>query len=210
MFNIIEDCSPYYVKFSHPCLSEVVDYINNINYQITEDWKSNIGILGRFQFSTEHSISILEKLPMKNILPKFDLDRVSVWRTPAGGFRNAHKDGLQNGCAINIPVSILDDLCRTSWYTDDELQDCTIENKAMNFKGKRGGYREAIGFSFDKHKPIASTVMSKNVMMLFNSNIWHSVDNRHSSNDRSIITLRFEDSENLTYDQIFNTLFAKI
>lgn len=208
MYNVIEDCSPYYVKFYHESLPKIVNYIKNKKYVINEDWKTSIAVLGRYQFDINASQEILSMLPMYGTVPRFDANCVAVWRTPAGGFRNAHKDGLQNGCAINLPIDIADNCCITSWYNDDQLSSCVEESKSIYFHGREGGFREAKGFSFDKHRPNISTVMGSNEFILFNSNIWHSIDNRQSPFDRSMITFRFEDSENLTYIDIYRQLFG--
>lgn len=209
MITIIEDCFPYYVKFKHPSLISIQQYLGNNFYNITESWNVSNAVLDRHEFTQEDSKKILSFLTLDKDLPSYDDSRLSIWQTPPNGYRYAHKDGMKNGVSINIPVSISDELCYSSWYTDESLQNCSSKIIHINFQGKQGGFRESIGFNFETYQPVKKMSMKEDEFVLFNSNIWHSVDNRLSNNSRSIISVRFTNSENITFHDIYMILFKE-
>ena len=175
-YTIIEDCSPYYIRFTHDGLADVIAYCND-----------NIPLVGgtfaHYKFPLEQGKYLLSKIPMFKQM-QFKEDRVSLFITAPGRYYRAHKDGLEDRFSINYTVKILDDTCVTNWYSDEDLKDYPIDNLATNSS------RECSGFDKTKHTPIKTMVAKPGECILFNTEIFHDFDNSKSTNYRAVLTLR--------------------
>ena len=197
-FTIIEDCSPYYIRFTHPGIEDVIEYCKQCSPDTSDLQRFRHHILPPDQVS-----EVVTKTPMSKLMPLYTT-RVSLFLTSPGMYYQAHKDGTNHRFSINYTVSILDDKCVTSWYSDDDLKDYEIDTL-----GNRS--RECRGFDKTKHTPLKSMTAKPGECILFNTDIFHDWDNTQSSNVRIVLTLRikqpltgttyFEDAKKLIFDQ---------
>lgn len=194
--TVIEDCSPYYIRFTHDGIEDVIE-------------KCLTHIEGKFffikfthhRYEDDQAKDILSSIPFNKDL-NLNQDRVALFVTQPGYYYRAHKDGLCHHYSINYTVKILDDKCITSWYSDEDLKKYAIDNLPNRTS------RECIGFDKTKHTPLKSMTAVQGEAILFNTEIFHDFDNSKSSNIRMVMTLRDADPGNVYFDDIKNKLFG--
>ena len=194
-YKIIEDCSPYYIRFTHENIDAIIAQCKDIA-------SSSVYEKGFTHQRLDIPVAegILKLMPMSKQLNFLKL-RVSLFVTQPGHYYRAHKDGLSIRIGINYTVNVLDDKCIINWYADDDLKDYPIDNKLYSS-------REASGFDRHKHTPIKSTKFVEGECILFNTDIFHDVDNTASINQRVLLTLRLAHTENLFFDDVKRILFS--
>jgi hypothetical protein len=180
-FSIIEDCSPYYVRFTHTGIDAVIN--------ITNDAVAGNAFYRGFthhRLDRETIVKIKQNCPLYNF---FDLSeqRVSIFVSKPGLYYRAHKDGLNHKFSINYTVKILDDQCVTSWYADEDLAKYKIDTLATN------NSRECIDFKKRDHAALKTMTAVPGECILFNTDIFHDWDNSSSKNERMVLTLRLKD-----------------
>jgi hypothetical protein len=178
-YKIIEDCSPYYIRFTHDGINDVIDYCNECTPKNLE----SLNNFSHYALPEQQALHMLSLVPMSQQIPLMK-NRVSLFISKPGFFYRAHKDGLDNRFSINYISRVLDDKCVTSWYSDDDLKDYPIDNLENNTS------RECYGFIKENHKPLKTMVAKQNECVLFNTDIFHDWDNRSSQNERIVLTLR--------------------
>lgn len=198
MYKIIEDCSPYYIRFTHPGIENVISICKKQAAQ-TEYTKG----FTHQQLPLPIGMHILSFIPMSKQL-HFLKPRVSLFATQPGHYYRAHKDGLNFHIGINYTVNVLDNNCIVNWYSDEDLKDYPIDNLAS----KRS--READGFDRKKHTPLKSTVFVEGECILFNTEIFHDVDNTASEYQRVILTLRLAYPEDVFFEDVKKILFQNL
>ncbi len=203
-YTIIEDASPYYIRFTFPGLEELISYIKSIRPEV------EYGAMNYFHriFSQADAQKIITKLPMGHEFEWVD-KRFTIFSTPPGRCCAIHKDGNAfqgagkfDAVGLNLPLTILDDHCVTSWYADELFKD-------KNNSGWPYCYSKVL---FDPngydHIPKLKQMTAKpNEMILFNSSIYHSWENNKSKNLREILTLRFRKGDSLTFEEVRKVLF---
>jgi hypothetical protein len=194
-YKIIEDCSPYYIRFTHENIDAIIAQCKDIaSSSVYENGFTHQ------RLDIPVAEGILKLMPMSKQLNFLKL-RVSLFVTQPGHYYRAHKDGLSMRIGINYTVNVLDDKCIINWYADDDLKDYPIDNKLYSS-------REASGFDRHKHTPIKSTKFVEGECILFNTDIFHDVDNTASINQRVLLTLRLAHTENLFFDDVKRILFS--
>lgn len=186
-YNIIEDCSPYYIRFTHDGLQEIIDYCNSNLPRFNLDSRTFI----HYKFPKEQSEHLLSLIPMADQMP-LRKHRVSLFITKPGRYYQAHKDGLFDRFSINYTVQINDDKCITSWYSDNECENYEIVAPLQNKS------RECNGFLKENHTPEKSMIAKQNECILFNTEIFHDFDNRESKSTRIVLTLRIMEEESVS------------
>lgn len=202
IYTIIEDASPYYIRFTHEGIDNIIKQAESFclsDYNIDASY----GFL-HHRLPNESAKSILSHVPMTAQLPEFNDDRVSLFVSTPGMYYRAHKDGLDHRFSINYTVRILDDKCVTSWYSDHDLRHYAIDNLKTNIS------RECVGFKKENHIPLKSMVARPGECILFNTEIFHDWDNRQSTNYRIVLTLRLKQPycSSLYFEDIRQTLFG--
>lgn len=178
MFTIIEDCSPYYIRFTHDNLDEVI--------------KRSLAAVDGIEFTkkfTHQKLKHDQIEKIKEVCPLFDLFdlnpiRVSMFVSKPGLYYRAHKDGMDHKFSLNYTAKVLDDKCITNWYSDKDLDQYPIDNLPTRSS------RECMGFVKENHTPTQSMVAKPNECVLFNTELFHDWDNRNSTNERMVLTLR--------------------
>ena len=197
MYKIIEDCSPYYIRFTH-------ENIDAIIAQCKDVVSSSVYEKGFTHQRLDIPVAedILKLMPMSKQLNFLKL-RVSLFVTQPGHYYRAHKDGTSMRIGINYTVNVLDDKCITNWYADKDLEEYPID-----YLQNRSASREVLGFDRHKHTPLKSTTFVEGECILFNTDTFHDVDNTESSNQRVILTLRLAHTENLFFNDVKQILFS--
>jgi hypothetical protein len=185
MYTIIEDCSPYFMRLTHPGIEQVISKcLTHLgDKQFTNGFT-------HYRYPLDQSLDILDSVPANNVLD-LNKERVALFVTQPGYYYRAHKDGLANRYSLNYVVQALDSECATSWYNEEELQQYLVVDHGMNGDiGKRSFSRECFDFDKSKHTPIKSMVARQGECVLVNTEIFHDFDNSTSSNTRMVLTLR--------------------
>lgn len=194
-FKIIEDCSPYYIRFTHEGIEDIINFACS---RVPET--SSFPSFKHLRFSAEDCETFHSMLPFKGILD-FIIPRTSLFISKPGLYYRAHKDGVNHRFSINYCVKILDDKCVTSWYSDEDLREYSIDNL------KTKSSRECIGFDKNKHTPIKSMVAKQGECVLFNTEIFHDWDNTFSQNERVVLTLRVQNPGQIYFNDAKAALF---
>ncbi len=209
--TIIEDCSPYYIRFTHPGIDKIVSKCLEISNKKIYNEGFNHSALDSVDANT-----ILDLVPASAMI-ELNKTRVSLFVTNPGFYYRAHKDGLDHRFSINYTVKILDDKCVTSWYSDEDLKKYPIDylkfKEAYRIKNpylyENGISREAKGFKKENHKPLKSMTALPNEGILFNTDIFHDFDNSRSTNQRIVLTLRAETPADIYFEDAKKLLFSK-
>jgi hypothetical protein len=197
IYNIIEDCSPYYIRFSHENISNIIDI--SLEESLKETFTKNFT---HHKFSLDVSEKILNLCPITKKIP-LKKTRVSLFVTKPGYYYRAHKDGVDNKISFNYTIKILDNKCVTSWYDDEQLKNYEIVG--LDWKNKS---REVSGFVKENHIPKKTMVALQGECILFNTDIYHDFDNRCSKNERIVLTLRPTFSESISFEDAKRILFG--
>lgn len=204
MYTIIEDCSPYYIRFTHPGIENIIgkckEFTNNVDFI---KWPSFDNGFTHYVHSQNESDALLSLVPMSSQLV-FMQDRVSSFVTQPGKYYRAHKDGIVNRVSINYTVKILDDKCVTSWYSDEDLKQYRIEGTNW----KLGRSRECVGFDKSQFTPLKSMTAIEGECILFNTDIFHDFDNSQATHERIVLTLRLVNPGIEYFDVVKKKLFG--
>jgi len=198
MYTIIEDCSPYYIRFTHEGLDQIINLCKQelAQVQLVDSFTIHT-------FDLEMSQQILSLIPMNQNYPLKET-RVSMFITSPGRYYRAHKDGIDCRISFNYNIQILDDKCKTSWYSDEDLSHYPIDG----LQWETSKSRECLGFNRKKHTPIKSMIAQPNECVLFNTDIFHDFDNSKSKKVRALLTLRIENQGDCYFDDVKKTLFG--
>ena len=201
-YTIIEDCSPYYIRFTHDGIDKIVD--------ICKQELTNISIENLFthhKCGSEVANKILDLVPMSTQFSLMDA-RVSIFVTQPGYYYRPHKDGADHRISLNYAIQILDNDCVTSWYSDEDLSEYPVVGLINNTPGWKNPSREVEGFNKFEHTPIKSMTAQPNECILFNTDIFHDFDNSNSQNVRAVLTLRIRNPGIHYFDDVKKTLFG--
>jgi hypothetical protein len=204
-YTILEDCSPYYIRFTYTGIESVIDQCSRkyYNYDTLLDLNATTSINKNF---VHHKVSpfaaqnILKAVPMSDVLDICET-RVSLFISRGGCMYRPHKDGLDVRCGINYNVHIKDDLCVTGWYNDEQMSDYSIDTLG-------GRSREINEFDASRHSPDKTMTAVEGECVLFNTDIYHGWDNGRSENTRVLLTLRFNHPRNLYFENVRKILFG--
>ena len=194
---IIEDRSPFYIKFHHAGADEIINEC--LKFSSAFD---NRKTFTHFRLPASTSETILKNMPWHKDL-NINKNRISLFITPPGYYYTAHKDAMEMQAGINYAVMIKDTLCKTSWYNDSTFKHYGIET--------RGGIsRDVVDFKKENHIPDETMIFQQGEVVLFNTDMFHDVDNLISSNTRVILTLRSKDPQNWSFEKYKKILFSEI
>jgi len=197
MYTIIEDCSPYYIRFTFDGLKNIINYTTNQ----TPVSVVNYVMYSHDTLSLPAAETIISMLPMSNKIT-FNINRVAVFTTPPNGGCGVHKDGSHDRTSFNIPIEILDNNCITSWYSDEMFEGFPILEKSNYSRNVYRDYK-----TMNKFKSVKTMTAQPNEMTLFNTEIYHSWSNYNSSNTRKILTLRSVNAKELYFNDAKKILF---
>jgi hypothetical protein len=201
-YQIIEDCSPYYIRFTYDGIEKFNEYALNIFN--TYDW-----IEPKTKRTPKFSHKRLDPVTGQKVLDNtiltedisINVDLVRYFESLPGLYYHAHKDGQNHRFSINHTIKILDDKCVTNWYSDEDLKIYPVDTDIAQYS------RELIGFKKENHTPIKSMIAKPNECILFNTDIYHDWDNSTSSNQRVVLTLRTTTPSDMYFDDAKRFLF---
>lgn len=175
---IIEDKSPFYIRYSHDNIDEIVTLCKSI--EITSPHGSN-------PLFTHHRISADIATNIISFVPKFkelemNSNRVSLFVSKPGLRYVPHRDGTHK-IGINYTIDIRDDKCKTNFYLSEDMDEYEIDTIG-------GLTYNIVGFEPGTKTPIHTMTAVRNEAILFNTEIFHDWDNSTSDNERHILTLR--------------------
>jgi len=182
----LDNCSPYYVSFSHESLDDIVRLATSLE---TREWHRN-RIFSKEVLPPHITEQILNYVPYARELG-LTTTRAAIFISQPGFYYRAHKDGLRCGFGINYPLVVKDALCKTNWYSDDVADSYPLDLCD-------GRSRELSGFDKSLHTPVYTATLQPNTGVLFNTDIYHDWDNSASGNVRVIMSLR--SSLDISYD----------
>lgn len=180
MYKILEDNSPYFIKF----------YLNGIDNVVSECQHilNNIPRTGNFQhhkLDIETGIKVIKMLPFSMHFP-INLYRLSLFITPPKYQHYAHIDGDDNTISLNLGIKIQNNLCKTNWYDKDVIYKNykTISNLPYDF------LRTESVIDNKKNLAASTATLGQNEFILHNSTIFHDWDNSQSDQERIVLTVR--------------------
>lgn len=195
-YEILEDSSPYFIRFTHPGIKELCEYCHKHVPDL-----SNIEVFQHYIFPYEQSQEILKLVPASKKIP-FQADRVSLFITAPGYHYTAHKDGANHRFSLNYTIRVLDRKCVTSWYDEEDLKDYKIDDLYNNWS------REIEGFDKSKHTPLKTMIARPYEGVLVNTEMWHDWDNSASNNYRIVLTLRHKEPANNYFHDVRKIMFG--
>ena len=197
MFTVIEDCSPFYVRFTFAGIESFISEIKSLPDKCFNKTPHE-GYIHSDIIETEVE-TILKKLPLsKNF--EFIKHRVAVFDTVPHGGCGIHKDGYKRKVSFNIPIEISDNKCVTKWYDDSLFQDMEVKG----FPYTRNVFSNFT--EMQKFPHIKEMIAKIGEAIIFNTDIYHSFDNTESSNWRRVLTLRLVDDD-ISFQQASEMLF---
>jgi hypothetical protein len=214
-YTIIEDASPYYVRFTFDGLTELIDYCNQQDKSMTiiaeQDFTHK-------RYPEEISSAIIDKLPMIDML-EFNRKRVDIFHSKPGQHSSVHKDGINCKISFNLSLQILDDKCVTSWMSDEVMAEYEVRGQPYvryAYMGQEAfadyAYNTAVRAKnieiVNNLAKLKTLVQQPNEMVLINTDIFHAWDNSKSENVRKILTLRLKNHD-LDFMAIKNIVFPQ-
>lgn len=184
---IIEDSSPYYVKYTHENIDAIVSICRtelekapSLFRKLLEE--KTIGF-SNYTLSNKIGRQILSLIPFSNKI-QFKENRVSLFISGPGYKHYVHIDGALT--SINYGIDISDNLCVTNWYDSNDI--------VSNFNITSDSYNRAIvskeEFEKNQQLPKYKFTHKQDEAILFNTSIHHNFDNSRSNSNRIILTLR--------------------
>jgi hypothetical protein len=203
-FEIIEDCSPYFIRYTHTGSDEVIEMCKEQKRLIIDVLPSKNKFI-HSRLPVPIGIQILDKVYKAKELSIAD-QRVSLFVTQPNHYYRPHRDGLAVPMGINYHVNIADDKCVTSWYDFSQFAGRPIDNLPTKSSREIADYNRLA--EKDIIRPVKSMIAKQGEVVLFNTDMWHDVDNTNSSNERTILTLRSTQFEKINFFQARKVLFG--
>jgi hypothetical protein len=207
IYTVIEDCSPFYIRFTWDGLTDLINLAKL--YPLPKQ-----SVFGYSYIRTNESFrkAVFERLPIGSQLA-LNKNRVAFLVSDPGFYYGPHKDGMDHRVSLNIGIKILDDNCITSWYREDELQSYEITSTEFPSLGPDypklpGSSREILNWDETKHQPVKTMIAKPNEAVLFNTDIYHSWDNRTSENQRVVLAFRHSNPGIFYFEDVRKILFG--
>lgn len=202
-FEIIEDCSPYFIRYRHTGCDKVIELAKEYKQKFIDTMSYQKKFL-HSKMPVEMGTALLEHVYKAKEL-ELTNTRVSLFVTQPDVYYRPHRDGLSLAAGINYNINMKDDLCVTSWYNNEDFTGRPIDNL--------GGVSREIGdynrqLEKDLIKPAKSMIAKTGDVVLFNTDIYHDVDNSQSPNERTLLTLRSNLFEKLDFFRAREILFG--
>jgi len=197
--KLIENRSPYFIKFEIPNLEDIKKRVMQSLAIKTATMKKDDGNLSKtyshVNLDPIDGQKIIDMFPLSKLY-NFDANRVALFITPAYGGGGVHKDGpvLEKGntgphnISFNIPIKISDDKCVTKWYDDQTFE----KEKIQHSRYSRNVFLDFT--NTDKFEAKVQTIMDANNILFMTTEQWHSFYN-NSRHTRIVLTLRLAKQE---------------
>jgi len=176
MIEIIEDASPYFIKFKHSGYDNIL--AECLKFKSAFDKKG----FTHYKLPVTSAEKILPWVPKYSELD-LNLERFSLFISPPGFYYSAHRDGQTINAGLNFAIQIENDTCETHWYDNAEFSEYSINTRD-------GVTRDVINFKRENHIPKKTMILKMGEAVIFNTDIYHDFDNSASDKTRVILTLR--------------------
>ena len=196
--EIIEDCSPFFIRFKHKGANEVIDLCRKFGWNHYDSWK-------HYTYPIEYGEKIAQHVPFKDALDISLPYRATMYITPPRYKNVVHKDNWDVRWSINYTVHIKDADCITSWW--DESATTKYDWLKTDMVDRKIQSRVIRDFDFKNEVPLKQMTAIEGEVLLFNTDIWHNWDNSRSSNERVILTLRTKSPADFYFDDAKKILF---
>ena len=197
MYRILEDRSPYYIKFTYSGIEEVVERSKELLTSIRRT-----GLFTHRKLTVAQATDLVQYLPFTEQF-RLNLNRVSFFISSPRYQHYAHIDCAKNYISLNLGVGIHDNLCTTNYYDKD-----TILKNYKTYRNPPYDDPKTVGpVNRIVHRPLMNTVVEQGTFVLHNASIFHDWDNSESDNERAVLTIRPADPESMTFDQAKKLLF---
>lgn len=205
-YTIIEDGSPYFIKFKFDGLDEIVKQLNDVHDYISSQRPDCYVFSYWSNIPSPQCDEIMAKLPFPTELD-ISSSRLALWLSEPGWMPMAHKDGEKNRWGINFGVNIKDDKVPTEWYDEQEMLVYELdETKCSKGRGKR----ETKMFKRQNHVPIKTGTLLQNEAMLVNTDLFHSWNHLHSPHKRLTLVMRTTNPGDVYFDDVKRILFPEL
>lgn len=206
MIEIIEDCSPYYIRYRHTDSDKIIDLCRQFKQEQVDAITESKQRFLHHRLPVADGLTILDQIPHNDQF-KFIESRVSLFVFQPGVYYRPHKDGLDCRFGINYIVDVKDAKCVTSWYNDEQFEGRPIDHLDGRTRSREiADYDRRI--EWNKTIPVKSMVARQNDVILFNTDIFHEVNNYNSPNERTILTLRTDLGSKMTFLDARKILFG--
>ena len=210
--KLIENRSPYFIKFELPNLEDIKKCVTQSlaikTATMKKDDRNTSKTYNHVNLDPIDGQKIIDMFPLSKIYD-FESTRVGLFITPAYGGGGVHKDGPvlakdntgPHNVSFNIPIKISDDKCVTRWYDDQIFK----EEKVQHSRYSRNVFLDFT--DTDKFESKAQTIMDTNSVLFMNTEQWHSFYN-NSRHTRIVLTLRLakQERKNHSFISIANNL----
>lgn len=209
LYTVIEDCSPFYVRFTHLgadlVIQQAIDTLKGVELVKSPSvaWPHNthMGFI-HHRPSAEACRALHNLIPMNQQLA-LNPNRAAMFITAPGYHYGVHRDGVD--CySINYHVKIQDNDCRSNWYSHTDCQNYSIDPVIA----KLHNAWELKNFDYDLHKPVKTMTAVQGECCLFNTEFFHDFNNSKSANIRIVMTLRDQNPAEVTFLQARQRLFG--
>jgi hypothetical protein len=200
MFEILEDCSPYYIRFKHTGIDDFIklakERLRGVSFENPE---ASVFIR---KLAVDPGLELLNLLPYKDKF-KFQTQRVAYIVSTPGSRNHIHIDGAS--ISFNYGIDIPDQNCITSWYDFATVERTYVSRPNLPFDR-----RSVSADQFPKNPipALKSFTQNEGECVLFNSDIYHDVDNSTSSKHRTILTFRLINPGEVRFDDAKRILFG--
>lgn len=201
--KLIENRSPYFIKFQLPNLEDIKKRVTQSlaikTATMKKDNRNTSKTYNHVNLDHTDGQKIIDMFPLSKLY-NFDADRVALFITPARGGGGVHKDGPMlkkdntgpHNVSFNIPIKISDDKCITKWYDDQTFK----KEKVQHSRYSRNVFLDFT--DTDKFEAKAQTIMDTNSALIMTTEKWHSFYN-DSEHTRVILTLRLRKQERINH-----------
>lgn len=177
-YEIIEDHSPFYIKFKHIGQAEIIDLCRQELTKI-----SPVKMFRHHKVNLPLAREIIALVPLSRQMT-FMEHRVSLFVAAPGYRHEVHIDIAP--VSINYGVDIQDDLCETRWYSTEDIE----SNLIVYENDINRAIIDHCDFAQHPQQPQKSMTMRQGEAVIFNSSKYHAFDNSESQRPRCILTLR--------------------
>ena len=215
--SIIENASPYFVRFTHEGIDKIIDlclsiiqqnkgtvytqYVENLETHVDwfptdiSEYEHDLTVIKLDQESIEQ---IIDLIPWKNEVFDFKNGVIFIMKTGPGWRQTIHKDRSDFG--LNYVLYVADDKCITTFYNE---QDVKAENKTAELEKANAAAlanpetaarevnprRFTLGVDPDELTPVKTYIAKQGEAMLLNTDIYHTWHN-DSPNHRYLLGIR--------------------
>ena len=194
-YEIKQDHSPFYIKFTHPGQAEIIDLCRKELANITP-----VKVFRHHKVNLPLAREIIALVPLSRKMV-FMEHRVSLLVSAAGYRHEVHIDLAS--VSINYGIDIRDDLCETHWYSAEDIE----SNLTVHENDTNRAIIDHRDFERRPQQPQKSLIMQQDEAVIFNSSKYHAFDNSRSPHPRCILTLRLF-NKNTGFDSVTQAMFG--